>query len=86
MSGERVEARSRLVENKPGGVKILGGDRTASALTPLVGVTDRQLEQHLERPALSAGAFPCGVQAGFANAMRVRSSEELWRLVGGENP
>jgi hypothetical protein len=86
MSGGRVEARPGLGENRPGEVKILRGDRTASALTPLMGVTDRQLEKHLERAARSAGALPCGVQAGLANAMRVRSSDELWRLVGGENP
>jgi len=52
-----------------------------------MGVTDRYLEQNPERAALSAGAPRLAeVQVGLANTMRGRSSDELWRLSGGENP
>jgi hypothetical protein len=45
------------------------------------------LEKDLERAAESTGAWWLAtVQVGFANTMGGRSSDELWRLSGGENP
>jgi hypothetical protein len=45
------------IEEEPGEVKSLRGDRTASALNTPVGVTDRFSEQNLERAATSTGAL-----------------------------
>jgi len=50
-------------------------------------VTDRYQEQSLEWAAGKVGAVRVtSQQTNFANPMRERNSDELWRLDGGENP
>lgn len=85
MSGER-QKRFKVIGEKPGEVKSLRGDRTALALTPPMGVTDRNLEQHLERAARSTGVSSLLLIGGFSEYEEGTKQRRAVEAKCGENP